>query len=58
MTEAADITEAGADPRMERIAHVHHHRTAGHMVVSEEQAALGHPIFRMVDLLGANAGRG
>jgi hypothetical protein len=56
VTEAADSAEAGVDPRMKRIADVHHHRTACHVVVSEQQPGLGHPVFGMVDLLGADAG--
>lgn len=49
LAEATDIAEAGVDPQMQRIAHVHHHRTTGPVVVTEEQTALGHPVFSMVD---------
>jgi hypothetical protein len=41
---------------MKRVTQIHHHRAPCSMVIGEQKAALGHPVFGVMHLLGFDAG--
>lgn len=40
VTEATEIAKTRMDPRVERIAYIHHHRMAGHVIVRKQKPGL------------------
>jgi hypothetical protein len=58
MTETRKVMESRPDTWLEWLGQVEDHRVTRSMIVCKQLAAIGHPVFGVVDLPGNDSGGG